>query len=46
MYPCLTSEFYRLKRLLYAPSSGYRSNTGGLMEALRILTPEQSDLFL
>ena len=33
----------RLQRLLEPPGSGYRSETGGLMEALRVLTPEQSD---
>ena len=33
----------RLQRLLDPPGSGYRSETGGLMEALRVLTPEQSD---
>ncbi|KAJ3514376.1 hypothetical protein NLJ89_g2417 [Agrocybe chaxingu] len=31
----------RLQQLLDPPGSGYRSETGGLMEALRILTPEQ-----
>ncbi|KAF9015263.1 Metalloenzyme, LuxS/M16 peptidase-like protein [Cyathus striatus] len=31
----------RLQRLLDPPGSGYRSETGGLMEALRVLTPEQ-----
>ncbi|TFK41069.1 Metalloenzyme, LuxS/M16 peptidase-like protein [Crucibulum laeve] len=30
-----------LQRLLDPPGSGYRSETGGLMEALRVLTPEQ-----
>ncbi|CAH7682774.1 Metalloenzyme, LuxS/M16 peptidase-like protein [Phakopsora pachyrhizi] len=29
------------QRLLYPPTSGYRSETGGLMEALRVLTVEQ-----
>ena len=33
----------RLRRLLEPPGSGYRSETGGLMDALRVLTPEQSD---
>ena len=33
----------RLQRLLEPPGSGYRSETGGLMDALRVLTPEQSD---
>ena len=33
----------RLQRLLEPPGSGYRSETGGLMEALRVLTPDQSD---
>lgn len=32
----------RLQRLLDPPGSGYRSETGGLMHALRVLTPEQS----
>ena len=32
----------RLQRLLDPPGSGYRSETGGLMAALRVLTPEQS----
>ncbi|KAJ7254026.1 Metalloenzyme, LuxS/M16 peptidase-like protein [Mycena haematopus] len=31
----------RLQRLLDPPSSAYRSETGGLMEALRVLTVEQ-----
>jgi len=31
-----------MQRLLDPPGSGYRSETGGLMEALRVLTPEQS----
>ncbi|KAF9473122.1 hypothetical protein BDN70DRAFT_886165 [Pholiota conissans] len=31
----------RLQRLLDPPGSGYRSETGGLMDALRILTPQQ-----
>lgn len=31
----------RLQRLLDPPGSAYRSETGGLMEALRVLTPEQ-----
>jgi hypothetical protein len=33
----------RLQRLLDPPGSGYRSETGGLMDALRVLTPEKSD---
>ena len=33
----------RLKRLLYPPGSGYRSETGGLMGALRVLTPDKGD---
>jgi hypothetical protein len=33
----------RLQRLANLPGSAYRSETGGLMEALRILTPEQSE---
>jgi hypothetical protein len=36
----------RAQRLLNPPASAYRSETGGLMEALRKLTVEQSDLFL
>lgn len=35
-----------MQRLLDPPGSGYRSETGGLMEALRILTPDQSGLNL
>ena len=35
--------FIRLRRLLEPPGSGYRSETGGVMDALRVLTPEQSD---
>ncbi|POW06319.1 hypothetical protein PSHT_10429 [Puccinia striiformis] len=31
----------RNQQLLYPPTSGYRSETGGLMEALRVLTVEQ-----
>ncbi|RDB28821.1 hypothetical protein Hypma_015435 [Hypsizygus marmoreus] len=31
----------RFQRLMNPPGSGYRSETGGLMEALRVLTPEQ-----
>ncbi|KAH9950492.1 Metalloenzyme, LuxS/M16 peptidase-like protein [Amylocystis lapponica] len=31
----------RMQRLMNAPGSAYRSETGGLMEALRILTVEQ-----
>ncbi|KAI9572885.1 Metalloenzyme, LuxS/M16 peptidase-like protein [Boletus coccyginus] len=31
----------RSQRILYPPGSAYRSETGGLMEALRILTVEQ-----
>ncbi|KAF9569657.1 hypothetical protein CPC08DRAFT_731821 [Agrocybe pediades] len=31
----------RLQRLLDPPGSAYRSETGGLMEALRVLTPDQ-----
>ncbi|KAF8168013.1 Metalloenzyme, LuxS/M16 peptidase-like protein [Crassisporium funariophilum] len=31
----------RLQRLLDPPGSGYRSETGGLMEALRVLSPDQ-----
>ena len=34
----------RLQRSLEPPGSGYRSETGGLMDALRVLTPEQSEI--
>ena len=34
---------FRLQRLLDPVGSGYRSETGGLMEALRVLTPDQSE---
>jgi Zn-dependent M16 (insulinase) family peptidase len=34
----------RRQRLLNPPGSAYRSETGGLMEALRVLTVEQSKL--
>lgn len=33
---------WRLQRLMDPPGSAYRSETGGLMEALRLLTPDQS----
>lgn len=33
----------RAQRLLNPPESAYRSETGGLMEALRKLNVEQSD---
>lgn len=35
-------EFDSMQRLLDPPGSAYRSETGGLMEALRVLTVEQS----
>jgi hypothetical protein len=38
----LTSSI-SLQRLVNPPGSAYRSETGGLMEALRVLTPEQSE---
>jgi hypothetical protein len=41
----LTSHF-RSQRILYPPGSAYRSETGGLMEALRVLTVDQSDYFV
>ena len=43
---CQTSElsFRSLQRLLDPVGSGYRSETGGLMDALRVLTPQQSGL--
>ncbi|KAG8934411.1 hypothetical protein FRC02_010045 [Tulasnella sp. 418] len=31
----------KIQRLLYPPSSAYRSETGGLMEALRVLTAQE-----
>ncbi|KAH6917298.1 cytoplasmic protein [Coprinopsis sp. MPI-PUGE-AT-0042] len=31
----------QMQRLLHPPGSAYRSETGGLMEALRVLTPDQ-----
>lgn len=33
----------KLQRLLYPEGSAYRSETGGLMEALRVLTAEESE---
>ena len=39
----LSKLFIRLRRILEPPGSGYRSETAGLMDALRVLTPEQSD---
>ena len=33
----------RLQRLLDPPGSGYRSETAGLLDALRVLTPEKGD---
>ena len=35
---------HSMQRLLNSPESAYRSETGGLMEALRVLTVEQSGL--
>jgi hypothetical protein len=35
---------YRMERLLNPPGSAYRSETGGLMSALRLLTVEQSNV--
>ena len=32
-----------MQRLMNPPGSAYRSETGGLMEALRVLTVEQSE---
>ena len=32
-----------LQQLMNPPGSGYRSETGGLMKALRVLAPEQSN---
>lgn len=40
--PSRLNQICRLQRLLDPPGSAYRSETGGLMEALRVLTPEQS----
>lgn len=34
----------RLQRSLDPPGSAYRSETGGLMSAIRVLTVEQSEL--
>ena len=45
MADLLSEIFIRLQRLLEPPGSGYRSETGGLMDALRVLTVEQSDDF-
>jgi hypothetical protein len=42
----LTFHTLRAQRLLNPPESAYRSETGGLMDALRKLTVEQSDGFL
>ena len=39
----LSELFIRLKRLLNPPGSGYRGHLGGLMDALRTLTPEKGD---
>jgi hypothetical protein len=33
-----------MQRLLNPPGSAYRSETGGLMEALRVLTVDQSNV--
>ena len=35
---------FRLQRALYPESSAYRSETGGLMAKLRVLTAQQSTL--
>jgi len=43
MSDSLSGLCIRLQRILDPPGSGYRSETGGLMDALRVLTPEQSD---
>lgn len=40
----LITKFFRMQRLINPPGSAYRSETGGLMEALRALTIEQSVL--
>jgi hypothetical protein len=35
--------FISMQRLLNPPGSAYRSETGGLMEALRVLAVDQSE---
>jgi Zn-dependent M16 (insulinase) family peptidase len=43
-YIAFNSDFIiiRMQRLMNPPGNAYRSETGGLMEALRVLTPDQS----
>ena len=43
---CLLKNTNSMQRLLNPPGSAYRSETGGLMEALRVLTVEQSTRFI
>jgi Zn-dependent M16 (insulinase) family peptidase len=45
LYSDLIFNTLRAQRLLNPPESAYRSETGGLMNALRKLTVEQSDGF-
>lgn len=40
-----SSQLCSMQRLLNPPGSAYRSETGGLMEALRVLTVDQSTLY-
>lgn len=40
---CSSLYLHRSQRILFPPGSAYRSETGGLMEALRVLTVEQSN---
>ena len=39
----LTGLSIRFGELLYPPGSGYRSKPGGLMDDIRVLTPEKGD---
>ncbi len=45
VFVSLSLKSCRMQRLLDPPGSAYRSETGGLMEALRVLTPEQSSYY-
>ena len=42
VYHRLLMLMKRAQRMLYPPSSAYRSETGGLMSMLRVLTAQQS----
>jgi hypothetical protein len=42
-YHCRSCSSLSSQRLLYPPGSAYRSETGGLMSALRVLSVEQSE---